>query len=243
MVDCECGDGVPPLLECDAESIETARDAICPATPEPTSSPTMIPTTLIPTIKPTRFPTLSPTPAPTAPSPPVLNGCLSGNVQVEVRDQGMTLMKDVRVGDQIMTPHGYETIYMFGHIDPHETMEFLRIEFRFLNSPPSFLELTEDHLVFIQDNDNKRDVHPVRASSLRVGSKLLMMTGAARPTTTYTKLPNATNTTHHHEGAIEDPADDADDGRALAQGSAHRRQPPRHAADDDEPGAHDAVEA
>ena len=75
-------------------------------------------------------------------------------------------MSDLMVGDKVMTGAGnYQPVYAFAHIDRTRTTAFL--QFHVSSAPYSTLELTADHMLFI---DGKAD--PVRAGSIRVGDIL-----------------------------------------------------------------------
>lgn len=95
------------------------------------------------------------------------DGCFSESATVQVLNQGTVAMKDLQLGDKVLTNNNqYQPIYSFGHY--HETQEkkFLQIYTR-TKTP---LEMTGDHLIL---NDEER---PVRADSLEVGDKLLQAT-------------------------------------------------------------------
>jgi len=98
----------------------------------------------------------NPTPAPTAPT----GFCFSGLTYVEMEDKRKKLMRDVRIGDKVLAANNkYERVYVFGHRDP-------KAEALFLQFSPSSLELTPDHMVFV---DGYRD--PVPASLVKVGDR------------------------------------------------------------------------
>jgi len=72
-------------------------------------------------------------------------------------------MKDLQVGDRVLTLSGkYAPVYAFGHYNHEKRAEFVQLTTRI-----STLELTPDHLVFL--NGKK---HPVRADSVHKGDML-----------------------------------------------------------------------
>lgn len=173
LVDCGCPGGEDPLLDCDVSALERARNAVCPATPEPSMPPSLPPSFL---------PSLGPTPLPTSSSPTASlgssseapgSGCFSGETQVHVLGKGLVDMQDLALGDSIMTTSGYEPIYMFGHVDRDTSFLFLKLEFE----GSSAVELTSDHLVFVKPGSKQVEVHPARASSVQVGDYVLISTG------------------------------------------------------------------
>lgn len=108
---------------------------------------------------PTSSSTSSPTDAPTG-SPTASFGCFSGHSTVQVQNRGEAFMKDVKVGDFVLVDDGkYEPIYSFGH--RHDTQEH-----DYLLLLPSRLEISKDHMVFVQDRG------PIPASLLRIGDRL-----------------------------------------------------------------------
>ena len=110
--------------------------------------------------------------------------CFSGDTLVNVQHKGPVYMKDLRVGDSILTSittdatntktYGYETVYSFAHFHPTREATFLVIDTdnginrTFFKTHHRALEVTADHLVFL--HGKKKD--PVRAKTLQVGDKL-----------------------------------------------------------------------
>jgi len=118
--------------------------------------------------------------------------------QQEQPSSVLRYMKDLRIGDRVLTQttttaptkeqhhessslssppptfavttttYHYEPIYMFGHSDPHQTVQYIQLL-------PMKLEITPDHLVFLHDN-NTKTARAVPARSLRVGDRLLSTT-------------------------------------------------------------------
>jgi len=111
-------------------------------------------------------PSLEPTPEPSTDSTPV--GCFSGNSMIVVSkkqngDFGTPIaMKDLRLGDLVLVDQNrYEKVYSFAHY--HTT-----IETEYIQLLPSQLEMTPQHLVFVQGYQE-----PIPASSVRVGDVLV----------------------------------------------------------------------
>ena len=123
-------------------------------TQPPTVKPTTQPQSKKPTTpRPTLYPSTSPTPA-----SPI---CFSGENIVQVKDiRGKVLMKDLRLGDQVLVEAGkYEVVYSFGHRDETSEAPFLRLL-------PSNLEISMEHMVKIAGG------RYVPASAAHVGDKL-----------------------------------------------------------------------
>jgi hypothetical protein len=92
--------------------------------------------------------------------------CFSGMTKVQVRDKGTILMQNVQIGDEVLIAENtYDTVYSFGH-----RHEFVEAEFRQLL--PTALEITKDHMVFVEGG------HSVPASSVNVGDRLQLGTGS-----------------------------------------------------------------
>jgi len=93
----------------------------------------------------------------------IVDTCFSEVATVQTLDKGVVAMKDLAVGDAVLTHNGaYEPIYAFGHYNPTKEAEFLQ-----LTTANSVLEMTGEHLVFLQNKEN-----PVRADSVQVGDVL-----------------------------------------------------------------------
>ena len=73
-------------------------------------------------------------------------------------------MKDLNIGDQVLTSTGYQAIYGQVHDKRPITTEFLQIYTTSYSKP---LEITEDHLIYIANRAN-----PVKAGSIKVGDVL-----------------------------------------------------------------------
>jgi hypothetical protein len=118
-----------------------------------------------PTLRPTASPTHAPpTAKPTlavnsTPKKPGGGFCFSGETTVQVKEKGTIMMKNLKIGDEVLVATGkYEPVYSFGH--RHESMEA-----DFLQLLPSGLELSADHMV-------KAGGRFVPASMVQVGDVL-----------------------------------------------------------------------
>ena len=70
--------------------------------------------------------------------------CFSEKATVQVLEKGTIQMKDLAVGDKILTGSGkYTDVYAFGHYEPNKTTNFLQIYTQQHKAP---LEITGDHL-------------------------------------------------------------------------------------------------
>eukprot|EP00541_Cyclophora_tenuis_P016416 CAMPEP_0116559890 /NCGR_PEP_ID=MMETSP0397-20121206/10664_1 /TAXON_ID=216820 /ORGANISM="Cyclophora tenuis, Strain ECT3854" /LENGTH=578 /DNA_ID=CAMNT_0004085743 /DNA_START=41 /DNA_END=1777 /DNA_ORIENTATION=- len=140
------------------------RPIFCPSL-APSSSPTI---TGMPT-SPTSSPAPSDSPAPSmSPTRRRTRFCFSGENIVET-EQGPMQMDQLKIGDRVLAAgDNYEAVYSFGHY--HESMEgeFLQL---FTDSTKSPLEVTEDHMVFVQGD------RAIPASAVNAGDKLVLANG------------------------------------------------------------------
>jgi len=109
--------------------------------------------------------------------------CFSGLATAIVKGKGILTMKDVEVGDLVLTGEGtYETVYSIDHRHTTKITTFLQIFLspsiakfetektnRLRDSP---LEITTKHMVFVEGNSN-----PVPANTLKVGDQIQTVTG------------------------------------------------------------------
>lgn len=105
--------------------------------------------------------------------------CFSGETMVHVMDGGTIPMKELQVGDPVLTRTGtYQPVYAFAHWDPTRSAQFLQIYTRTLNGDDkhnnlensratSPLEVTKDHLVYIHGM-----AKPIPAAAVQVGDVL-----------------------------------------------------------------------
>jgi len=147
-----------------------------PPTPLPTKSPTSPPTKSptspvqvpsdvpILTEDPTSLPTQTPTPLTNSTDPPLppIGICFSSQNYVELQNGEYKSMKELKVGDFILVDQKkYEPIYAWGHYDTSSKATFVKFM-------PSELELSPNHLVYIEGKAS-----PVPAGSVRVGDILV----------------------------------------------------------------------
>ena len=142
------------------------------------------PTTAAPTTRePTTTPPTTPMPAPISAAPgPTMNpplddppfedppsedsGCFSGDMKVDVLGKGETFMRDLQVGNKVLTSTGkYQPVYAFAFTQPDQKATFVQIKTK--GTKASLLEMTKEHFVYV-DGKTK----PVRAGAVRVGDSL-----------------------------------------------------------------------
>jgi Hint module len=105
-------------------------------------------------------------------------GCFSGTDTVQVLNRGETAMKDLEVGDKVLTGTGaYEPVYSFGHYHEKQVSNFVQLETKQGDS----LTLTPDHLIFANGDKS----NSIRADKVQVGDKL--SSGAVEKVTTVSK--------------------------------------------------------
>lgn len=93
------------------------------------------------------------------------NPCYSPTSEAIVKDVGRVLVKNLNVGDQVLTGSGnYDTVYTIDHADPKRNAEFVQIHSSLMDTP---LELTEEHMVFLEGKAT-----PVPAKAIQVGDAL-----------------------------------------------------------------------
>jgi hypothetical protein len=73
--------------------------------------------------------------------------CFSGDMTVQVQNEGEKRLVDLKIGDMIKTSATadiFEPIYSFGHWDPFADVEFMQI-----TTTRTMLELSSDHMLFV----------------------------------------------------------------------------------------------
>ncbi|KAI2489007.1 hypothetical protein MHU86_25590 [Fragilaria crotonensis] len=91
-----------------------------------------------------------------------------GEVRVLTEDKRSVLMRDLAVGDKVLTDSGtYEPVYSFGHKHDFIMATYLKIE----TDQDSPLEISPEHMVFIRKD------HSVPAGILKQGDTLLLPNG------------------------------------------------------------------
>jgi hypothetical protein len=116
--------------------------------------------------------------------------CFSEVATVQVKDIGSVMMKDLQVGQKILTGNGdYQPVYAFGHYKVDEPATFLQ-----LHTSEATLEMTGQHLVFLEDKSN-----PVRADSVKVGD---LLSGSSAVTKISTVNREGINTPFTKDGTL-----------------------------------------
>jgi len=153
--------------------------------PTETTLPSSAPSTT------TAYPTMSlrpsdvPTAAPScpggvcdSPEPPQPPPCFASMAKTMVRGKGMVAMKDLSVGDCVMTASGkFQTVYAMDHFHRSKPTEFLRIHTTMTNEQP--LELTSLHMVFLEGK-----LDPIPASLVMVGDGIATLASGESHTVT-----------------------------------------------------------
>lgn len=105
----------------------------------------------------------------------LLRGCFSEDAIVQVQHRGFTSMKDLQVGDNVLThldPDGgehFQRVYAFGHYHPTVRANFVQIFFKSqTQAQRKPLEVTGNHLLFVHGRS-----HPIRADSIQLGEALV----------------------------------------------------------------------
>lgn len=131
-----------------------------------------------PTPAPVAKPTLAPiAPVPAPVTPPTRAPCFSTMSSVEIKDQGVVSISQVKVGDYVKSSNGdFTQVYGLGHFDPDFESEFLQLYFAISNNQSDVkaynaepLEVTSKHLLFVERSGRQ---YPVRASDVVIGDKL-----------------------------------------------------------------------
>eukprot|EP00545_Synedropsis_sp_CCMP1620_P011494 CAMPEP_0119009352 /NCGR_PEP_ID=MMETSP1176-20130426/4310_1 /TAXON_ID=265551 /ORGANISM="Synedropsis recta cf, Strain CCMP1620" /LENGTH=673 /DNA_ID=CAMNT_0006961857 /DNA_START=17 /DNA_END=2038 /DNA_ORIENTATION=+ len=135
---------------------------------------------------------------PPAPPPPAFGGfCFSGENSVDLLDGTTIAMHQLQIGDEVHVGNGdYSTVYSFGHYNKDQRADYLQLHSA--NKQP--LELSADHMVFVQDRG------AVAAATIKVGDKLVLGSSTASSTSTITKISQVQRTGAYapftHAGSI-----------------------------------------
>lgn len=90
--------------------------------------------------------------------------CFSEKNSVQVDGKGSVSMKDLQVGDSVLTRNNqYEPIYAFAHLNPERCADFLQIRM----DGGAKLEVSHEHMVFLKSKNV-----PIRADAIHVGDQL-----------------------------------------------------------------------
>lgn len=98
--------------------------------------------------------------------------CFSANNKVIVRNKGIMLLRDVKLGDYVLNAYGqYDQVYSWAHYAPDMADGlFLKIQVAGLTEP---LELSPDHMLFVlAEEKGPRGLKVVPASSLVKGDQV-----------------------------------------------------------------------
>ena len=134
--------------------------------------------TLAPTTS--QAPTTTATPS-MAPTRRQTKFCFSHASTVDIEGKGATAMRDVQIGDRVLTANRvYESVYSFGHRAEEQTTKFLQLHVvpndddndnhnrnKNNNTGLSFLELTDEHMLFVEGYQQ-----PIPASWVKEGDRV-----------------------------------------------------------------------
>jgi Hint module len=115
---------------------------------------------------------IAPVPSPVrAPVPSPSRHCFSAVNKVEVKNGGYIFMSQLQIGDLVRSGAGeYTQVYGFGHRDHHVEATFLQIYFDSDSKNESPVEVSSDHLIFVERNQQTSFAVP--ASDVVVGDIL-----------------------------------------------------------------------
>ena len=109
------------------------------------------------------------------------DGCFSETATVQVKGKGEVAMKDLKLGDAVMTAKNkYEPVYSFGHRKAEMMMDFVQIYTA--DDAAGLLEMTGNHMIMVADNRGRGKA--TRADQLQVGDRLLNVEGEKQITVT-----------------------------------------------------------
>jgi hypothetical protein len=101
--------------------------------------------------------------------------CFSASAKVNVQGHGTLAMKDLQVGDQVMTKSGsFQPVYAMDHVDRNKPTNFIQI---FTHGKMDPLEITSNHMLFVATA-----AKPVPASHVKVGDTVLGIHGPTKVT-------------------------------------------------------------
>jgi hypothetical protein len=108
--------------------------------------------------------------------PPPQFWCFSGQNTIDVANKGTVLMADLEIGDEVHVGDGeYSRVYSFGHYNKEAVGDYLQI-----HGPERPLEITKDHMVFVENRG------AVAAASVAVGDNLVL--GSSNSVVKVTKI-------------------------------------------------------
>jgi len=129
----------------------------------------------------TNEPASASTPAPTPKPSRIL--CFSGHSTVNVKDKGMTQMRSLSIGDEVLVQDGrYSKVYSFGHrhydTSDSSAIDYVQIQTAGANAEPEPLEISEDHLLYVV-HEGLGTTKLVRAGHIKVGDALFAVGNGA----------------------------------------------------------------
>lgn len=98
--------------------------------------------------------------------------CFSGVSRVELEDEKVIKIEELRVGDKVKTANGYETVYGFGHYNKYDEVDMLQIHTAISPKYDGPIEMSQDHFIFLKHRPD-----PVPAAELKVGDTILSENG------------------------------------------------------------------
>jgi len=106
-------------------------------------------------------PTEAPTENPANQTGPIF--CFPADATCNVEGVGNVPMKNIKLGDKVLVDgtNNYEPVYSFGHRNPSQTVEFLKI-----STVSHQIALSGDHMVFLEEGKS------IPASHVKVGDTL-----------------------------------------------------------------------
>lgn len=95
--------------------------------------------------------------------------CFSGDSMVQLQDESVISMNDLKIGDYVADGSGsYSRVYSFGHYSKGMEGRYLQLHMKDSNQP---LEISHDHMVFVGPS------RAVPANSVSVGDHLQLSSG------------------------------------------------------------------
>lgn len=175
----------PPIQTCatyDTDDMGYPYWTCQSSTPAPTTAPTKIPTkpqTTTPTA-PLKFPTLTPTTPTASPvSGSSSSSCFAGEMSVSLESGAIKTLKDVVLGDSILSYSPSEKIFLFSDVMylPHsannQLSSFIELSFESVRATERVLLLTPDHLILAGDCKDSVNLVLRAAQSIKVGECLM----------------------------------------------------------------------
>mmetsp|Transcript_40608 Transcript_40608/g.46170 ORF Transcript_40608/g.46170 Transcript_40608/m.46170 type:complete len:893 (+) Transcript_40608:147-2825(+) len=123
--------------------------------------------------------------------------CFPGDSLVYVNNKGPVLMKDLKLGDEVLVTedsnsfdrNSFSPVYSFGHYNPNVEAEYIQIDYYNFYGKEEWdkkedrrqLKLSKDHMVFVlmEENDHEEGLHnnkkrAIPASSVAPGDRLVL---------------------------------------------------------------------